>query len=326
ALKKLKSPEDLGGCHVYVSLEPCAHQGRTPSCAKTLAPLKPASVTYAVEDPNPLVAGKGAAILREAGIRTELLANRTDITDRAALYAEAEELAEIFLHVHRTGTPFVAVKVATSLDGQMAMSSGESKWVTGEAAREHVHLVRAQYDAVAIGHTTFLTDEPSLNVRHAKFPSYSNKAVLFDVAGLSFEKLAKSKLASVRPPENIIVVTGEDVPKTSTSFRQLKVRRDGEGNFEMKMLLEGLKAEGLSSLLVEGGSYTYARFFQANAVQRLHVYIAPILIGGRHAMSWAQHFGGTKLSEKIELQNVRRAEFGPDQYWTARIGSGSDPR
>ncbi|MES2962809.1 MAG: bifunctional diaminohydroxyphosphoribosylaminopyrimidine deaminase/5-amino-6-(5-phosphoribosylamino)uracil reductase RibD [Bdellovibrionota bacterium] len=85
ALKKLKSPEDLGGCHVYVSLEPCAHQGRTPSCAMTLALLKPASITYAVEDPNPLVAGRGAAILREAGIRVDLLANRTDIADRAAL-------------------------------------------------------------------------------------------------------------------------------------------------------------------------------------------------------------------------------------------------
>ncbi|MES2962810.1 MAG: dihydrofolate reductase family protein, partial [Bdellovibrionota bacterium] len=196
---------------------------------------------------------------------------------------------------------------------------GESKWVTGEVAREHVHFVRAQYDAVAVGHTTFLSDDPSLNVRHAKFASYLNKAVLFDAAGLSFEKLASSKLFSVRPPENIIVVTADDVAKSSSPVRHLKVQRDGEGNFEMKQLLEQLKSEGLTSLLVEGGSYSYGRFFQAKAVQRLHAYVAPILIGGRHAMSWAGHFGGTKLADKIELKNVRRLDLGVDQYWTARI-------
>lgn len=323
ALKKLASPESLAGCHVYVTLEPCAHQGRTPSCAKTLAPLRPASVTYAVEDPNPLVAGKGAAILREAGVKTEPLSSRADIADREELIGDAEELAEIFLHVHRTKTPFVALKVATSLDGQMAMSSGESKWITGEKAREHVQLVRARYDAVAVGHSTFVSDDPSLNVRHPDFQGHVNKAVIFDFSGLTLDKIAKSKIVSVRPPENVIVVTGEDVAKTSSGVRHVKVPLDVDGNFDMKQLLDGLSAEGLNSILVEGGSYTYGSFIRSNAVQRLHAYVAPVLIGGRHGIPWGRHFGGSKLSDKVTLKNVRREVFGDDQYWTARLSFAS---
>ncbi|MEK7358347.1 MAG: bifunctional diaminohydroxyphosphoribosylaminopyrimidine deaminase/5-amino-6-(5-phosphoribosylamino)uracil reductase RibD, partial [Bdellovibrionota bacterium] len=317
ALKKLSTIE---GCHLYVTLEPCAHQGRTPSCAKTLAPLKPASVTYAVEDPNPLVAGKGAAILREAGIKTQAFADRNDVpgVDKVEIVEAAEELAEIFLHVHRKKAPFVAVKVATSLDGQMAMVSGESKWITGEIAREHVHVVRAQYDAVAVGHATFFSDDPSLNVRHPSFPGHTNRAVLFDFGGTAFESLSKSKLLSVRPPENVIVVTGPDVARGSSGIRHIQVPIDDEGKFEMKTLLESLGNEGLNSLLVEGGAYTFGSFFQARAVQRVHVYVAPVVIGGRHAISWSRHFGGSALAEKLTLKNVRRQEFGPDLYWTGR--------
>lgn len=319
ALKKLSSPQALLGSHIYVTLEPCAHEGRTPSCAKTLAPFKPASVTYAVEDPNPLVAGKGAAILREAGIRAESLANRSDISTRAELIEQAEELAEIFLHVHRNKSPFVAMKVATSLDGQMAMTSGESKWITGEAARDHVQHVRAKYDAVAVGHGTFLSDDPSLDVRHPAFKGLVNKAVIFDFAGLSFEKLPKSKLLGVRPAENVIVVTGTRVEKSNLGVRHLQIPEDASGHFEMRALLEALKAEGLSSLLIEGGAYTYGAFVEARAIQRLHAYVAPILIGGRHAIPWGRYFGGAKLSDKIELKATRHLQLGPDQYWTARL-------
>ncbi|MES2857221.1 MAG: bifunctional diaminohydroxyphosphoribosylaminopyrimidine deaminase/5-amino-6-(5-phosphoribosylamino)uracil reductase RibD, partial [Bdellovibrionota bacterium] len=135
ALKAVGDNSKINGAHIYVTLEPCAHQGRTGSCAQALAPLKPASVTYAVEDPNPLVAGKGAAVLLEAGVRCEHISQRADIPDRRELELLAEKLAEVFLHNHRTKEPFIGLKVATSTDGMMASSSGEPRWLTGAESR-----------------------------------------------------------------------------------------------------------------------------------------------------------------------------------------------
>jgi diaminohydroxyphosphoribosylaminopyrimidine deaminase/5-amino-6-(5-phosphoribosylamino)uracil reductase len=322
ALKKLSSPSMIEGGHVYVTLEPCAHQGRTGSCAKALVPLKPASVTYAVEDPNPLVAGQGAAILRAAGIDADLLWNRQDLdrTEAAQLTQSAEDLAEIFLHNFRSKELFVAMKVASSLDGKMAFASGESKWITGEAARAHVHLLRARYDAVAIGRSTFVADNPSLNVRHESYPNFVNKAIVFDPEGLTLKEMAKSNLLKVRSPENVIVVTDAKRSIANPSgVKLIAVPMTGQTDFMMDELLASLKAEGVTSVLLEGGAQTYGSFFQANKIRRLHVYLAPMLLGGKNGLSWSQGFGGVSMKERINLHGVERQTFGADEYWTARI-------
>ncbi len=332
ALKNLGDPSRVAGAHVYVTLEPCAHQGRTGSCARALAPLKPASVIYAVEDPNPLVAGKGAQILREAGVRCELLsaiarpatagsgAPEISSEDCTELAAQAEELAEIFLHNFRAKEPFVAVKVASSLDGKMAFLSGESKWITGPDSREHVQLLRARYDAIAVGRNTFVADNPSLNVRHASFPGFVNKAVVFDPSGKTLVAMQGSNLTSVRPPENVLVLVDAKLSvQNPAGVRVLKVPMMEEGAFMMDELFAALRAEGVHSLMIEGGSHAYGAFFNAKKVQRLHAFIAPILMGGKHGLAWTSHFGGASMQERVELKRVQKQSFGADEYWTARV-------
>lgn len=320
ALEKIADRSVLIDAHAYVTLEPCAHQGRTGSCAQALAPLGFASVTYAVQDPNPLVAGKGAEILRSAGVRAVLLADREDIPEAAELTAQAEELAEVFLHYMRAKSPFVAIKVATTLDGKMATTSGESKWITGESARAHTHKMRARYDAILIGRNTFVADNPSLNVRHPDFPNYQNRAIVLDPGGSVLAELATSNLLKVRPPESVwVLVAKGSKPKNPSGARVIEVPVGEMGLFEMGAVLARLKLEGLTSVMIEGGSQTYANFFAAGLVQRIHAYIAPSILGGKHGVAWSAGFGAGTMAEKIRLRRSVREVLGEDLYWTAGV-------
>lgn len=323
ALKKLNDPKQLAGAHVYVTLEPCAHQGRTPSCARTLAPLKPASVTYAVEDPNPLVSGKGAQILREAGVEVHALSERADIpeNERDELIREAEELAEIFLHNQRAREPFIAVKIASSLDGQMALANGESKWITGDKARLHSHTIRARYDAVLVGTGTFLTDNPSLNVRHPDFTGLRpNKAVVLDPRGRAFGAMTGSNLFKARPKENVLVVTAPEVEApTEFSGTHITCPLKAEREFDLPALFAGLKEHDVHSVMIEGGAATIGAFLRAGKVQRVHAYVAPILIGAGNGMAWTGYFAIPKLACAVRLRNVRHEQIGEDLYVTGRI-------
>ena len=329
ALNLLSSPESLNGSHVYVTLEPCAHAGRTPSCAKTFAKLKPASVTYAVSDPNP-VAQHGAEILESAGVRTSLLEQSTGfpIEERLELTLQAKEVAEIFLHNMLSREPFVAIKVASTLDGCMALSSGESKWITGEPAREHTHLLRARYDAVLIGRNTFVADNPSLNVRHEQFPNFENRVVLLDPQGRTLAALSKSNLLKVRLPQNLFVairrgLDPKELAQAPEGVRLLEI--DGppgapdQEAFDVKELLNALHAVGIYSVMVEGGAQTFATFFAGRSVQRLHLFEAPVLIGGKHGLGWSSQFGVDQMAHRMKLQRVRRKFFGEDLYTTGHV-------
>ena len=321
ALSKITDRAVLKGAHFFVTLEPCAHTGRTGSCARAIAPLGAASVTYAVEDSNPLVAGQGAAIVRDAGTAAMLVTENDKIPHDVAieLAAQAEELAEIFLHNMRKKTPFVSVKLASTLDGMMATTSGESKWITGAESRERTHLLRARYDAVAVGRGTFVADDPALNIRHPQFPDFENKAVLFDPRGRTLSALAGSQLLAVRPAENVLVLVGEGLRvENPARVRLIETPLNKHGFFEVADILERLKAAGIHSLMIEGGSQTYAAFFAAGAVQRLHAFIAPSLLGGRHGVSWSAGFGGEKMAGQIRLSRSHREILGDDIYWTGK--------
>lgn len=319
AIRMVGDKEQLKGAHFYVTLEPCAHEGKTGSCARAIAPLRPASVTYAVEDPFPLVAGRGAEILRQAGIRVALLADRDDISDRMTLTEEAEDLAEIFLHNQRAQEPFVAVKIASTLDGQMGLKTGESKWITGERAREHVHLIRARYDAVAIGANTFFADDPALNVRHSRYPGFVNRAIVFDPHGKALGRMAKSKLFGARAADQVIVIIGHETRiADSAGVKVLRAKHDGS-TFDITDVLAVLRAAGVHSLMVEGGAHAIGSFIKARKVQRLHAYLAPSLLGGLSGAGWSSGFGVPSLSERIRLEWSKRRLLGEDLYWTARV-------
>lgn len=285
ALKSLPI-ESFRGSHVIVTLEPCAHEGKTPSCAKTLAKLPIKKVTFGLFDPNPLVAGQGAEILRAAGIEVEEY--------QGHLKNELEEICEEFLFNMRQKKVFVSLKIAQSLDGKIALSNGESKWITGPEARSKVHELRAQYDAVLVGKNTVLTDNPSLNVRHPLIKK-ENKVVVLDRSGEVLKKIDHLKIFSAHKPENLIVLPSID----------------------LKTALEELYAKGIRSLMVEGGGQTFSNFLQQDLVQRLHLFTAPVILG--QGIGWAECFTLSSMAQKKELKSVKTQLFGNDLYLTGKL-------
>ncbi len=322
AIKKLPDQRALEGATLYVTLEPCAHDGRTPSCAQALAKLPLKAVIYGLQDPNPKVAGKGAQIIRAAGIpATEIKELETlPLRTSRELVEDLEELTEIFFHNMLMQKPFVAVKVATSLDGMMAYDSGESKWISGEESRRYSHRLRSQYDAVVIGRNTFVKDNPKLNIRLEGFENHANKVVIIDPAGKTLTELAEANLLRVRGPENVIVAVGAGAHVDNPAgVKVLEVKTDVGGALHVPSFLTALWERQIMSIFIEGGAQTFGHFLSQGQVHRLHLFMAPLLIGGKHGLSWTRYFGGTQMSERVSLKRVRHHSLGPDLYWTARI-------
>ncbi len=306
ALSQIQDMEKLKGAHLYVTLEPCAHVGRTPSCAKTLAQLPIESVTYGLKDPNPLVSGKGAEILRAAGIRTDLF---------VGLETELEELCEIFLLNMRKRRPFVALKVASTLDGKVAMTDGTSQWITGTSARTHVQTLRGIYDAVLVGAGTCLRDNPRLNSRDPRFLTSPQRLVILDPKGQTVEKLQESALYSVRQPENIFLVTGPSVV-VDAPVRHFSMPAPG-GHFAIEAVLGRLYDEGMRSIFIEGGPYTYGSFLSQQLIDRVYLFLAPRILG--EGLSWPQNFESKSLDVALGLENLRTELFGDDLLVTGRV-------
>lgn len=306
ALAAVKDPAQLNGAHVFVTLEPCAHEGKTGSCAKALAKLPLASVTYGLEDPFPLVSGKGARIVEAAGIKTEIF---------AGLKTELEELAEIFLLNQRRKRPFVALKVASSLDGQIAMADGSSQWITGEKSREHTHYLRGCYDAVLAGAGTILKDNPRMNSRHPAFAKKPQRLVILDPSGRAAARLSGSALSEARAPEDIFWVTRPGVAPEDPRVSHLQLNSGGQG-FDLNELLGKLWEKGIRSLFIEGGAHTYAGFLHAGLVDRLYLFIAPRLLG--QGLGWTKDLKIPDLSSSLNLTQGQFQALGEDWLFTAK--------
>ncbi len=325
ALKKVANIEMLKGATLYVTLEPCSHEGKTPSCAKKLATLPIKKVVYGLVDPNPMVAGRGLEILKQAKIETALM---TELSD------ELEALAEHFLFNQRAKGPFVSLKVATSLDGQMAHSTGESKWITGERAREEAHFLRATHDAVLIGKGTFLRDDPGLDIRHPKFVGKKNKVIVVDSSGEVLASLLKSKLMAMHASEEIIVAVGPKLDEASAAHLlaeraglqiwQCGTGRDGQVN--LKSLLVIAFEKGVNSLLVEGGSRIVSAFLRENLAQRYHQFIAPQIIGAKSGLSVTHELDLGDWGSRLRLQNPQTAQLGEDILVTGRLAISGEKK
>jgi diaminohydroxyphosphoribosylaminopyrimidine deaminase/5-amino-6-(5-phosphoribosylamino)uracil reductase len=299
ALESVKDPKRLEGAHLYVTLEPCAHQGRTGSCAMRIASLPIAGVTYGLVDPNPLVSGKGEKILREAG---KSVARFTELQD------ELEELAEAFLVNMREKRPFIAMKVASSLDGKIALRDGSSQWITGDGARSQVHYLRGCYDAVLSGVGTFLRDSPRLNSRNNQFESKSQKVILLDPEGKSYPYLKNSELAKVRKPEELMIVTAPGIGAPPVG-RHIKVS-DRDRDFDLHELLTILQGEGIYSVLVEAGPITASSFLKARLVDRMYLFLAPKLLGD--GLSWTSAFSLESLDRAVRIEKLKVETFDKD--------------
>lgn len=243
------------GATAYVTLEPCSHLGRTPPCVDALIAAGLAKVVYAVEDPNPK-AGGGGRKLSDAGLAVD-----------SGLLAEEAIGANYRWHTAQLlGRPFVTVKAATSIDGKVASSSGESQWITGEASRFCGHVLRAEHAAIIVGSQTVIADNPRLTARVEGVTNQPMRVVLDGRARLT------GREGLFGEPGEVLWLVGtgaEDEGKTSLP--------NGLG---VKDVLDFLWDRGVTSVLIEGGPNTSARFFMSDCVDEVHLFVAPILLGG----------------------------------------------
>ena len=284
--------EDARGATAYVTLEPCAHYGRTPPCAKGLVEAGVARVVVACSDPNPLVAGKGVAILKEAGISVEV-----GICEK-----EAQQLNKGFLKAMATGIPYVRLKVASSLDGRTAMTSGESKWITGSKARLDVQHWRAISGAVITGIETVLADDCLLNVRELIDANVEQivqpKRVILDRKG-RLPLTAKI----LQTPETVMVMGPFRPELAALGVIQLEVQ-------SLASLLKTLKDFQIYDVLIEAGATLSTAFLQENLVDELISYVAPTFLGQSARAMFNAEFSSMAEQLRFKLEGV--TQLGDD--------------
>ena len=266
------------GATAYVTLEPCSHQGRTPPCADALIAAGIARLVYAAADPDPRVNGRGAARLVAAGIRVE----------HGLLAEEANELNSGFLRRLRSGRPWVRLKLAASLDGRSALASGESQWITGEAARADVQVWRARSSAVLTGIGTVLADDPMLNVR---LPATAERQPLRVVLDSRFQTPPDSRLLQTPGKVRIVGVhaAAADALRAALGVAAAGAARTADcvvecvaanaGRVDLAALLQHLGAAQVNELHVEAGATLSGAFLAAGLVDELLLYVAPTLLG-----------------------------------------------
>jgi diaminohydroxyphosphoribosylaminopyrimidine deaminase/5-amino-6-(5-phosphoribosylamino)uracil reductase len=311
--------EQLRGAHVFVTLEPCAHEGQTPSCAKTLARLPLGEVVFGLIDPNPLVAGQGSQILKDAGIKTSIFADHCPTASAETLeriQQDLEEVCEHFLYNFREKKVFVSLKVASSLDGQMALKTGESQWITDAVSREVAHLLRAAHDAVVVGSGTVMQDNPKLSIRHPQFPGLKKKVIVLDSGGEILKSPEKYQLLKEHDPKDLIFVIDPEVQKQVKNTLGVGILPTRQKLNEFLMDLWGL---GLRSVFIEGGARVLSSFLAERAFQRLYVFQAPLILGAKGGKSWSETVSIDSMSRRITLTNQKVVPLKNDVLITGKL-------
>jgi len=255
------------GATAYVTLEPCSHYGRTPPCSQALIAAGVARVVYAIDDPNPQVAGQGAAGLRAAGIAVA----------SGLMAAEAEKLHAGYLKRRRTGRPFVRVKMAASLDGRTALASGESRWITSKTARQDVQYYRARSSVVLTGIGTVLADDPAMNARIDE----SNRQPLRVVLDSALRTPPESRIIN-RQGQVLVLGTHDETTRREALQRkgvEVAIVEGREGRPDLAGVLDLLGTRGANEVWVEAGSVLAGAFVRAGLFDELVLYQAPTLLG-----------------------------------------------
>jgi len=265
-------PAARGGC-AYVSLEPCAHHGETPPCAEALIAAGIARCVVALEDPDPRVAGGGIARLRDAGV--EVAVGRCG--------AAAESLNAGYISNRTQGRPMVTLKLATTLDGRIATKRGDSRWITGTAARAQAHLLRARHDAVLIGSGTAVADNPHLDVRLDGLEATAPLRIVLD--GRLRLPLTHDLVTRAKSQPSWLMTHQDGPPDRLEAYEAagvevIPIAADDGGNLSMSAALAALAKRGITRVLVEGGGHVAAAFLRAGLVDRLIWFHAPTVIGG----------------------------------------------
>lgn len=337
--------ESAEGATIYVTLEPCCHYGKTPPCTEAIIEHKLAKVVIGSRDPNPKVAGKGAAILRAAGIEV--------VED--FLREECDEINPVFFQYIREKQPYVALKYAMTADGKIAANSGASQWITGEAARAHVHQLRNYYKGIMVGIGTVLLDDPTLTCRlsrpineeyesdnatgtygrnpvriicdsHLRIPMESNLCKTIDqapviVACLSPEDYRKTVTeCSKKENQEFVEIkqrqTVDGYKKKAADLEALGVQvlyiKEKDGHIDMEDLLSKLGQQDIDGILVEGGGQINAALVKAGLVHHVYAYIGAQIFGGTNPYTPVSGAGIEKVSDSLRLRNPKIRTFGND--------------
>lgn len=304
--------EAAQGATLYVTLEPCCHHGRTPPCAPRIVASGIRRVVAATLDPNPRVAGGGLAHLREAGIETV----------GGVLGPEAARLNEAFFTYMNCSRPFVTLKAAVSLDGKIATVTGESRWITGEAARRRVHEMRNEVDAVLVGIGTVLRDDPLLTTRLG-IPGQRDpvRVIVDNMARLPL----RARVINPGSAAPTVVAVGPKAPddkveRLREAGATVLVLSQSAPRVSLPSLMEALAAREITSVLIEGGAEIHASALAEEIVDKVAFFVAPILVGGRTAPSAVGGPGIEKLADALRLRDVRFTPLDQDLLIEGYVG------
>lgn len=296
------------GAAMYVNLEPCVHQGKTPPCVDKIISAGIKKVYVAVPDQNPMIAGRGIRKLRQAGIEVET----------GLLKEKAESLNEKFFAYMREGIPFVALKIAETLDGRIADRSMKSQWITGEEARREVHKLRSEYDAVLVGASTVISDNPSLTVRNVK-----GKNPVRVVLDPSLKTNVNAKIYTTEAAPTFIFTSVQSINKKVNQVVKLEKKGvqvfgiDNRSILNLRDVLTVLGSLGISSVLVEGGGTLFSAFLEKKLVKRIYCFVAPKLLGdGLSAITFRT---GRSIAKPITLVDVKHCILGSDILLNGKI-------
>ena len=304
-----QNSNDLSNATIYVTLEPCSHYGKTPPCAEKIVKMGLKRCVIGSSDPNPKVAGKGVQILKNAGI---------EVTENV-LKTECDAINQVFFKYILTKLPYLFLKCAITLDGKIATKTGNSKWITNEAAREKVQFYRNKFMGIMVGINTVLTDNPSLTAR------VENGVNPFRIIVDPHLKIDENcKVVKNDEDEKTVVITSqknlfvEDAENTEIQIKQKKLCKENkvkfifiEGEkFSFLKMLEEIGKTGIDSILLEGGETLISLAFEENVIDGGEIFIANKILGDSSAKPFISGFVREKMDEAVQLTNVRNNIYG----------------
>jgi diaminohydroxyphosphoribosylaminopyrimidine deaminase/5-amino-6-(5-phosphoribosylamino)uracil reductase len=298
--------EKARGSTLYVTLEPCCYYGRTPPCTQAIIAAGITEVHLSMLDPNPLVSGRGKDELETAGINTYVGEHEE----------EAKEVNEAYTKFITTGMPFVTAKFAVSLDGKIATKSGDSKWISGEEARKYVHNLRYTADAIMAGVNTVLADDPHLTARSCggRGGTARKQPLRVIVDGKGRTPLTAQLFK--QPGRTLLALGRMATPEEKMAFAQVGAEvlelPLARRRVDLEKLLKALGEREITSILVEGGGILLGSLFDCGLVDKVTVFIAPIIIGGKEAKAAVSGKGSDKVVDSLRLERIRVEKFGDD--------------
>jgi len=307
---------DLSGATLYVSLEPCCHEGKTPPCTDAILQAGIGRVVVASDDPTEKASGRGLGILRDEGVEI--------VVADGELATSARLLNQAFRKHARTGRPWVRFKSAMTLDGKVATRTGDSKWISGEASRELAHRWRASVDAVVVGIGTALADDPQLTARPEGVPAETSRQprrVVFDtLARLPLS----SQLVDAAPEVPLTVVVSRAALRADTEALEAPgvqvIVATGENEpARVRSALDQLGADGIASVLLEGGPHLAGAFLDAAEIDEIRLFIAPLVLGGSSARDPLEGGGVEHISEAVRALTCDCERVGEDILVSARL-------